>query len=222
MLKGKSGYWFLAFLALGLLIGPLSRAAERGDEEHVVASLQKSYDAIQDFVADFRQENDVKTLNRKIKASGKVYFKRPGKMLWRYEEPKGQWVLADGKNLYYYQPEQRQVIKSPLKKAFHSEVPVSFLLGIGNLRKDFNVTLKGSEQGNYVLQLAPKGSAGGFTDIQLGVDRRSFEIVWARILDATGNMTTIRFSGMQKGVGLKDSVFHLQLPDGADVVELPS
>ena len=52
---------------------------------------------ISDFVADFRQETEVKTLNRTLKASGKVSFKRPGKMLWRYEEPKGQFVLADGK-----------------------------------------------------------------------------------------------------------------------------
>src|SRR5574341_2481002 len=162
MLEGKSGYWVLAFLALGLLIGPLSLAAERADDEHIVASLQKSYDATQDFVAEFRQENDVKTLNRKIKASGKVYFKRPGKMLWRYEEPKGQWVLADGKNLYYYQPEQRQVIKSPLKSAFRSDIPLSFLLGIGNLKKEFKVSLKGLEQGLYLLRLEPRGELGGF------------------------------------------------------------
>ena len=105
-------------------------------------ALQKNYDATVDFVADFRQETEVKTLNRSLKASGKLSFKRPGKMLWRYDEPKGQFVLADGKHLYFYQPEQNQVIKSPLKNAFRGDIPLSFLLGLGNLKKDFNATLK--------------------------------------------------------------------------------
>ena len=56
-------------------------------------------------------------------------------MLWRYEEPKGQFVITDGKHLYFYQPEQNQVIKSPLKNAFRGDIPLSFLLGLGNLKK---------------------------------------------------------------------------------------
>jgi len=119
-----------------------SGAAENNNADAIVDKLQKNYDATVDFVADFRQETEVKTLNRSLKASGKLSFKRPGKMLWRYDEPKGQFVLADGKHLYFYQPEQNQVIKSPLKNAFRGDIPLSFLLGLGNLKKDFNVTLK--------------------------------------------------------------------------------
>jgi outer membrane lipoprotein carrier protein len=187
-----------------------------------VDSLQKSYDSVVDFVADFRQETEIKTLNRNLTAWGKVYFKRPGKMLWRYEEPKGQWVLADGKSLYYYQPEEKQVLKSPLKNAFRSDVPLSFLLGMGNLKRDFKANVKGTEQGDYVLQLNPKGEMGGVGEIFLGVEPRSFDIRWARIRDAAGNLTTIRFSNMRKGTGLKDSLFVFKLPEGADLVELGS
>ena len=94
--------------ALGVIIASAqSFATESRTADQIVDSLQKNYDATVDFVADFRQETEVKTLNRKLKASGKLYFKRPGKMLWRYEEPKGQFVLADGKNLYFYQPSSR-------------------------------------------------------------------------------------------------------------------
>lgn len=188
----------------------------------MIERLQRSYDSAVDFVADFRQETEVKTLNRNLKAWGKVYFKRPGRMLWRYDEPKGQLVLADGKSLYYYQPEQRQVIKTPLKNAFRSDTPLSFLLGIGNLKKDFTLRLKGVEQGHYVLQLHPKDESGRIGEIFLGVEREAFDIVWARIRDAAGNVTTIRFSRIQKGIGLKDSLFRLQVPDGVDVVELGS
>ena len=198
----------------------LSAAGEIRDAEVVVGNLQKRYDSTVDFVADFRQETEVKTLNRSLKAWGKLYFKRPGKMLWRYDEPKGQLVLVDGKSLYYYQPEQGQVIKSRLNNAFRSDIPLTFLLGIGDLKRDFKVTLKGLEQGSYVLQLGPKTELGGVSELLLGIESQGFDILWARIRDTVGNATTVRFSPMRRGVGLKDSLFRFQLPDGVDVVEL--
>jgi outer membrane lipoprotein carrier protein len=195
-------------------------AAESNSAEAIVERLQKSYDATADFVADFRQETEVKTLNRTLKSMGKVSFKRPGKMLWRYDEPKGQFVLADGKHLYFYQPEQNQVIKSPLKNAFRGDIPLSFLLGLGNLKKEFTATLKATEENNYVLRLEPKAEAGGFSEILLAVNKASSDIAWVSIRDAAANLTTIRFSGMRKGTALNDSLFQVQVPQGADVVEL--
>jgi outer membrane lipoprotein carrier protein len=219
-IKFRLAVWL--FMVLVAVSGsPLSTlAAESNSAEAIVDRLQKSYDATADFTADFRQENEVKTLNRTLKASGKVSFKRPGKMLWRYDEPKEQFVLADGKHLYFYQPEQNQVIKTPLKNAFRGDIPLSFLLGLGNLKKEFNAALKSTDEKSYVLRLEPKGEAGGFSEILLAVDKSSSDILWVSIRDAAANLTTIRFSGMRKGVGLNDSLFQVQIPKGADVVEL--
>ncbi|MBI2183159.1 MAG: outer membrane lipoprotein carrier protein LolA [Deltaproteobacteria bacterium] len=194
-------------------------AADAQSADVIVDSVQKNYDATIDFVADFRQETEVKTLNRNLKASGKLSFKRPGKMLWRYDEPKGQFVLADGKYLYFFQPEQNQIIKSPLQNAFRSDIPLSFLLGIGNLKKDFNAALKSSDENQFILRLEPKGEAGGFSEILAGVSKHSYDILSISVRDAAA-MTTIRFSAMRKGTGVKDSVFTLQIPNGADIVEL--
>jgi outer membrane lipoprotein carrier protein len=215
--------WFIGFYCcIGAALGyaGLSAAAESNSADAVVDAVQKGYDATSDFVADFRQETEVKTLNRTMKASGKLSFKRPGRMLWRYEEPKNQFVLTDGKYLYFYQPEQNQVIKSPLKNAFRGDIPLSFLLGLGNLKKDFNATLKASDANQNVLRLEPKGEAGGYSEILLAVSKASADILWVSVRDAAGNLTTIRLSGMRKAVGINDSLFQVKIPDGADVVEL--
>jgi len=198
----------------------LSTAAESNGADVVVDALQKNYDATSDFIADFRQETEVKTLNRTMKASGKLSFKRPGRMLWRYDEPKNQFVLTDGKHLYFYQPDQNQVIKSPLKNAFRGDIPLSFLLGLGNLKKDFNATLKASDASQNVLRLEPKGEAGGYSEILLGVSKAAADILWVSVRDAAGNLTTINLSGMRKAVGINDSLFQVKIPAGADVVEL--
>src|SRR5919106_3556780 len=167
------GLLFVIFL----LSADRGLAAEGKSADAIVDSLQKSYETTADFVANFRQETEVKTLNRNLKAWGQVSFKRPGKMFWRYEEPKGQFVLADGKHLYFYQPEQNQIIKSPLKNAFRSDIPLSFLIGIGNLKRDFNATLKGTEDNLYVLRLVPKGEAGGFSEVLVAGERGPNHIV---------------------------------------------
>ncbi len=222
--KGTVPFWLpsacLLLIAIALAGARPGAAADGHSIELIVDSVQKTYDATIDFVADFRQETEVKTLNRNLKASGKLSFKRPGKMLWRYDEPKGQFVLADGKYLYFYQPEQNQIIKSPLQNAFRSDIPLSFLLGIGNLKKDFNAALKGSDENQFILRLEPKGEAGGFGEILAGVSKSSYDILSISVRDAAANLTTIRFSGMRKGAGVKDSVFTLQIPSGADIVEL--
>ncbi len=220
--KIRQIFWAI-LLGLGLVSTvnlQFGRAAENSNAEAIVDGLQRSYDATVDFVADFRQETDVKTLGRSLKASGKVSFKRPGKMLWTYETPKGQFVLADGKHLYFYQPEQNQVIKSPLKNAFRGDIPLSFLLGLGNLKKDFNASVKASDENQNVLRLEPKGEAGGPNEILVGVSKSSSDILWVSVRDAANNLTTLRFSNMRKGVGIKDSLFQVQVPSGADVVEL--
>ncbi len=213
--------WACLLLA-GLASGPVasSRAAESNSAEPIVDALQRTYDATVDFIADFRQETEVKTLGRSLKATGKLSFKRPGKMLWNYETPKGQFVLADGKHLFFYQPDQNQVIKSPLKNAFRGDIPLSFLLGLGNLKKDFNATLKSSDDSQNVLRLEPKGEAGGYNEILVGVGKASSDIIWVSVRDAASNLTTLRFSAMRKSVGLKDNLFQVQIPNGADVVEL--
>ncbi|HEY7555412.1 MAG TPA: outer membrane lipoprotein carrier protein LolA [Candidatus Binatia bacterium] len=211
--------WF--WLMIGAATGGIPlQAAENGGADAVVDRLQRNYDATTDFVADFRQETEVKTLNRSLKAWGKLSFKRPGKMLWRYDTPKDQFVLADGKHLYFYQPEQNQIIKSPLKNAFRTDIPLSFLLGLGNLKKDFDATLKATQESQNILRLVPKADAGGYSDIEMGVSKNSSDILWVNVRDGAGNLTTLQFSQMRKGVGLKDSLFLLQIPNGADVVEL--
>jgi len=52
--------------------------------------------------------------------------------------PKKQTIVSDGETLYSYDPDLNQVVETPLKQALKSRpARTSFLLGIGNINRDF-------------------------------------------------------------------------------------
>jgi outer membrane lipoprotein carrier protein len=217
-----------AILALAASLGSVraeapreARAGAAARVDEVVHKLQKRYDATSDFTADFTQAVEVATLGQTLKSSGRVFFKRPGRMRWEFLEPEKQTIVADGQTLWVYQPEHHQVLKAPFRAAFQSATPVSFLLGVGQLSADFDPSLVESlDEKTLRLKLVPKQDRQIGT-LVLDLNRDTFDIVAAEITDPLGNVTRLAFSNMQRGVGLEDARFTFEAPAGTDVVEAP-
>src|SRR5919109_184194 len=116
--------------------------AQAASVDDIVKRLQERYDSTQGFRADFTQEVESATLGQKVESRGTVVFKKPGRMRWEFTEPQ-QTLVSDGKFFWFYQPAEKQVLKTPFQQAFSSTTPASFLLGVGRLDQDFNVSLSG-------------------------------------------------------------------------------
>ena len=206
-------------VAASVLPVPGARAQ---DAQQVVREIQRRYDSTRDYSADFRQVTEYRTLNRRVDGDGQVFFSKPARMLWRYREPAGQFVLSDGKHLYFYQPAERQVIKTALGAVFRSDLPLSFLLGIGDLSRDFRAELIESDDKGHRLRLSPRKPSSGVREVRLTVDRDHYDIREVLIEDGGGNRWTFRFGNVRRGVGLDPSFFKLDVPQGVDIVEFGS
>lgn len=201
---------------------PPKAGAPSAKTEEVVKKLQARYDTTKDFTADFTQEVDVVTLGQKLKSSGQVFFKRPGKMRWEFVEPDPQTIVADGTTLWVHQPQHQQVLKAPFRAAFQSATPLSFLFGVGKLREDFNASLPPDTDSSRIrMKLVPKQDREIGTLI-LDVDPKSYDIVAAEVTDPLGNVTRLAFTNLKRDVGLDDSKFKFAVPPGTDVVEPPA
>ncbi len=94
--------------------------------------------------ANFIQEYFGKVMKQPNRGEGKVYFKKKGMMRWDYTVP-NQKLISDGHTLWYYQPEEKQVLLSDVSRVLKEKTPLAFLSGEGNLGRDFNlVNLKES------------------------------------------------------------------------------
>jgi outer membrane lipoprotein carrier protein len=212
-----------AVLFFMMCLWPALGQSQTPSLDEIVTKVQKQYDTHADFKAHFVQESMVKSLGKKQSSEGTVSFKKPGKMRWTYQKPFKQEIICDGKTLWNYRPEDKQVMVSQMSQAVQGKVPSTFLAGLGNLKLDFQVRWgkEPSAKESYYLELTPNEFQGSLEKLFLLIDRENFRILQAKIQDVMGNTTLISFSKIQFDNRLSDSVFTFIPPPGVEVFKLP-
>lgn len=124
---------------------------------------------ISTFSANFFQRTKLAATQRELRADGQVSVKFPAGMqqlMYRFEyfRPTQQEIVSDGRSLWIYHPENREVILtdlSPLYNNFTREPAVNFLQGLHRISRDFLINFASGmydSAGNYVLELQPRRS----------------------------------------------------------------
>jgi len=193
------------------------------DAATATARVQRRYDLTETFSARFSQQMRLATGGQVPDSSGQVWFQRPGRMLWRYEKPEQQAILSDGERLWIHQPADKQVLRAPLREAFESRTPVSFLLGVASVEKDFTPTLlPPAADGSVRLRLDPKDDPqGALGALELELDPVTFDIRAAIIRDPIGNTTRVALHDLVRNQPLDPALFRFEPPAGTDVIEAP-
>src|SRR5437762_5280533 len=126
------------FLALLLAGAGLASAAGRpvGQLDQLVQGIESRYRSVRTLRAAFTQTYAWGETRRV--ESGTAYFARGGLMRWDYREPKDKLVVSDGKKLWLYLPEERQVTRSPVKSIDDARVPFPLLVSHFDLRRIFS------------------------------------------------------------------------------------
>jgi outer membrane lipoprotein carrier protein len=181
--------------------------------------IQDHYQHTESFSAKFSEELTGVGRIKRIRA-GRVFYRRPGKMRWEFAPPQNETVVSDGHKFYDHQPDLNQVVEVPVERAFKSAAPLAFLLGIGDIRRDFKASLPLSTPSDSLVHvvLVPKG---GGDRIEMGLEPSNYNLMAVKVTDALGNTTSIKFSDVRTNVKLAESLFTFELPAGADVVEAP-
>src|SRR2546428_262867 len=148
----------VGFVALVVPVAP-ARAAEPTAVD-LARSLQRKYDAIKDFSADFVHTYQGGVLKKQLSERGRLLIKKPGKMRWDYTAPDQKQFVSDGVKLYSYLVQDKQVIVSSVPSADRATTPALFLTGKGNLTRDFTPSVVAPPSGmpadSRALKLVPK------------------------------------------------------------------
>ncbi|HLC43060.1 MAG TPA: outer membrane lipoprotein carrier protein LolA [Methylomirabilota bacterium] len=190
--------------------------------DEVLLGVEATYQKLQDLRADFRQEAFNKSLGQTIKANGTVYLKKGGKMRWEYRTPSVQEIVSDGKSLWVYTAELKQVTVSPTPSALAGPAG-SFLAGLGRVRNEFSVRFGNPSrdaEGNWILNLTPKRPEPALSRLVLSVDPKEFLVRRAVLYDEFQNIVTMTFTKVVMNPALADKLFSYTPPPGVVVVPL--
>jgi outer membrane lipoprotein carrier protein len=186
--------------------------------------LLKAYRKASTFEADFEQTYRNRLLGRSRKSRGHVWLQPPTKMRWEYAPPSKNLIVADGRQLFVYEPDANQVVKMPVGR---SELPavMAFLTGGRELTRDYDVTplARGREQlaqrGLTGLQLRPRSTSAGVARIVLVFDKRTGQIRRTVLVENEGNTNTFVWGNVKTQTPIAASRFAFTPPAGARIVE---
>lgn len=176
----------------------------------VVGKLQARYDRTKTFRAAFTQVYKSAAFGRARTSSGKVVFKKPGKMRWDYDKPEPTLFVSDGKTLWMAQLQDKQAFRQSLGD---SQLPAAlvFLLGKGRLAKEFVIAFATDaaygRPGDLRLSLTPKQPQATYKAITFVVDPKDYFVRETVLVDTQGNVNHLTFSAIEENPKLADALF---------------
>jgi outer membrane lipoprotein carrier protein len=202
-------------LLLSATLGLSGQTTPKPSAEEVAAALQKKYDTIRDFSADFVHRYEGGALRRTREERGTLAVKKPGKMRWDYKSPDEKLFVSNGARFYQYFPADNRVIVSPAPE--DDQPAVSFLSGRGNLTRDFAITFVNDPGGEWRLRLLPKNPQTEYDWLEITAARDTLRILSLTVGERTGSRSTFTFANFKENPGLADKLFEFSIPRGAEV-----
>jgi outer membrane lipoprotein carrier protein len=140
-------------------------------------------------------------------------------MRWTYEAPEPSLVVSDGKTVWIFDPAFGEVQKLPASEGFLTGAAAQFLLGAGDMRRDFKVAASSCSATAAELELTPRQPAT-YEKLVLSVDPSSGNVNKTRIVDLLGNVVEVEFKEQRFNLAPGDSEFQFQVPEGVKVIEI--
>ena len=189
--------------------------------DSMARDLQKKYDRMVDFSADFVHRYRGGVLKQEATERGHLLVKKPGKMLWEYTSPEKKTFVSDGHKLYSYIPRDKQVMVSTVPPDDQAPAPALFLTGKGNIARDFNATfdkVAEAPPGAWVLRLTPKKPEPEYNSLTLVLQPGTLNLVMLITVDPQGGRSVFTFTNLKENVGLTDNQFVFKIPRGVEVL----
>ena len=202
------------FRALALLILPLMAEAQ--------TPLDSYLTQLKTLRTEFSQSVTDSKGRQVQSAAGKLLIVRPGKFRWELTPDGGaspQLMVADGKNLWFYDRDLEQVSVKPAAAAL-TATPAGLLSGDGDVRQWFNVSAAGRRDGFDWVKVVPKQGDADIREAQLAFDKTDLRRMVLK--DKLGQTVRLEFLKSERNPAIPESDVKFSPPAGADVIGTPT
>jgi outer membrane lipoprotein carrier protein len=224
--RGVESSVMLKFAAVMLLVMIGSAGAVAEDVHSIAAAVDEHYNHLRSLQAEFIEVYRGSGMERT--EAGTVWLakggvKKPGKMRWEYRSPREKLFVSDGKDAWFYVPDDRQARRTEARKLDDIRSPLAFLLGKSKLEKELQGLSLAPDvaplaAGDVVLRGVPQALADRVSGILLEVtpEHRITRIVMEEV---DGSATEYRFSDQKENEAIPAERFEFHSPPGTETVE---
>jgi outer membrane lipoprotein carrier protein len=211
-----------AGLMLVFVAGVL-RAADVTVNE-ILARMEQAEGKIATVSFDFTQEISYKLTKEKQTNAGEVVFQKPNNLYLKQTNPLEQVIIANGKKVWIYTPAYKQVLSDSWKRWTQSSLVPSSMLNFGqnysDLKKKYDFSLEGTENGDYVLLLVPRAKEAYAWQLKLWIDQTSMAPGKAVLYGDNVTITT-RTLNYKVNPPVDKKLFMFQAPPGVETLSIP-
>lgn len=204
----------LALLAvLTFAVSGVAFAAASQDVTALADKVQKQYQNLTSFSADFVQVLDNAASKEKDTRSGRLVFAQPSLIRWETEKPEKELLVVGKDAVWNAFPEEKVAYRYSVEEVLGSKTMLRFLSGKGNLREDFHVQQeKDAPEGQAKLKLVPREAEPSLVLAYAWVDLKSNMLTRIAIEDFYGNINDVTLSNVKLNPSVAKEQFQYAAP----------
>ena len=199
-----------------LLLLPWPAPAAEPEINRVLKNIEKRYNSVKTLEAGFSET--YKLQGRSRTETGVLYLRKPGKMRWEYRDPAGKLFISDGKDAYFYTPNNNRAEKIKLKESEDLRAPLAFLLGKLDFSREFQKFAMKPEGDKTWITAMPKADDVPYREVQFlaAPDARIERLI---VTGQDASVLDFIFNDERTNVALNDAMFRFRLPAGAQFID---
>ncbi len=207
----------MRFRILILVVSVLLSFSSVAVADELTAEIQKTYDSIKTFSADFTQTLTNAASKEQDIRSGKIIFKQPSLLRWESVKPEPELLIVGESIVWDYFPEDKLALKYRTKQLFNSKTMIKFISGQAKLEEDFVVENQGDDNGLIKLKLLPLEPETGMVLAFAWIDPDRKMMSKILVVDFYGNGNEVAMNNIEIDPDVDDSMFQFIPPEGVDV-----
>jgi outer membrane lipoprotein-sorting protein len=196
-----------------------STAAPNGQLDQILNNMQKAAGEIKTIYAKMDQVKRDPNVGGSEKYSGEIFFKHAGKnndkVRINYVVPKGQKIWIVGDQIILYQEATKTAYTSSRKAQASKNSEYAFVAtpytSVPDLKRQYNITHVGDEQGMAKLELTPKAKSA-LQKLTLWVDQSSWLPTKYQVAESNNNVTTFTLNNLKVNGVISDGTFKPDYP----------
>ncbi|SMP43622.1 outer membrane lipoprotein carrier protein [Desulfonatronum zhilinae] len=210
------GHFFRAFVGIvGLAAIFWGAAGTALAEEGIVEKIQRRYESIQSFQAEFTQELTVAASRESEERRGVLYFRYPGLIRWETVSPEPELLIVGSEVVWNYFEDEEIAYRYAVEDVLGSATVLKILSGQARLDDDFLTEVDLAEDtAATVIRLRPRVPEPSLVEATIRVDPETFLLQQVLAVDFYGNINQVTLHNLRLDPDLEPTLFDFTPPKG--------